>query len=72
MATKVALHLSFATDQSKKVRVSIANPKQPIDTALVDAAVQAIVSRNVFTFPQGKIVSSDVAQEVQTDTTAIS
>lgn len=72
MTTKVALHLSFETDQSKKVRVSIANPKQPVDSTLVDAAVQAIVSKNVFSFPQGKVVSSNPSQEVQTDTTAIS
>lgn len=72
MATKVALHLLFTTDQNKTVRVSVPSPKQPIDTALVDAAVKTIVDRNVFAFAQGKIVSSQPAQEIQTDTTTVS
>lgn len=72
MATKLALHLAFTTDQSKKVRVSVPSPKQPIDSAAVDAAMQTIVNKNVFVFPQGRIVSSLPAEQTQTDTTSIS
>lgn len=72
MATKVALHLSFTTDQNKTVRVSIPSPKLPIDASLVDAAAKAIVDGNVFAFAQGKIVAAQPAQEVQTDTTTVS
>ncbi|WAH36673.1 DUF2922 domain-containing protein [Alicyclobacillus dauci] len=72
MTTKVALHLSFMTDQNKKVNLSIPSPKQPIDPAAVDNALQTIVNKNVFVFPQGRIVSALPAQQIQTDTTTIS
>ncbi|MFB5190847.1 DUF2922 domain-containing protein [Alicyclobacillus fastidiosus] len=72
MATKLSLFLSFMTDQNKKVRVNIQNPKQPVDTNAVNDAIQSIVNKNVFNFPQGAIVKALPAQETQTDVTTIS
>ncbi|GEO24567.1 hypothetical protein AAC03nite_03520 [Alicyclobacillus acidoterrestris] len=71
MATKFSLYLSFMTDQNKKVRVNIPNPKQPVDASAVNNAVQTIVNKNVFSFPQGAITQALPAQETQTDTTTI-
>lgn len=71
MATKTTLQFVFLTDSNKKVRISIPNPKQPIDNTAVDAAMSAIVAKNVFTLPQGKIVSSVGASEVQTDSSTV-
>lgn len=72
MATKFALHLLFNTDQDKKVRISIPNPKQPVDASAVDNAVQTILNKNIFVFPQGRIAKALPAEETQTDTTTIS
>ncbi|MFD1673636.1 DUF2922 domain-containing protein [Alicyclobacillus fodiniaquatilis] len=72
MTTKYALHLTFATDQNKNVRLSISNPKEPVDATAVNNALQTIVSKNVFNFPQGRIVSALPAEQVETETTTVS
>ncbi len=72
MATKISLQLSFMTDQNKKVKVTIPNPKQPVDSAAVNSAMDLIVSKQAFMFTQGKIVSKVGAEQVQTDTTTVS
>ncbi len=72
MATKFSLQLSFLTDQNKKVKVTIPNPKQPVDNKQVDAAMDLIVSKQVFAFPQGKIVKKIGAEHLQTDSASIS
>ncbi len=71
MATKLTLQLSFMTDQNKKVKVTIPNPKQPLDQTLVDSAMDLIVSKQAFLFSQGKIVKKIGAEQVQTDATSI-
>lgn len=71
MATKTTLQMVFLTDSNKKVRISIPNPKLPIDSAAVGNAMDLIVAKNVFAFPQGTIVSKVSADEVQTDTTVV-
>jgi len=71
MTTKANLEMQFLTDQNKKVRVTVQNPKLPIDNVAVDSAMDLIVSKNVFAFAQGRIVSKVGAVEVQTDTTDI-
>lgn len=72
MATKLALHLAFSTDQNKKVRMNIPNPKLPVDTAAVDNAVSTIVNKNIFVFPTGRITTALPAEQTQTDTSSIS
>lgn len=71
MATKMSLQMNFLTDQNKKVRVSVANPKQLVDNVAVSSAMDLIVSKNIFLFPQGRIVSKVGADLVQTDTSTI-
>jgi|GEM_PF-2170479 len=71
MATTTVLRLQFMTDADKKVNISIANPKQPVDNAAVDNALDLIVQKNVFTFTQGNIASKIGAELISTDTTTV-
>jgi hypothetical protein len=71
VATKSALQLTFLTDQNRKVRISIPNPKQPIDANAVNQAMDLIVSKGIFAFPQGKIVGKVDAVTIQTDTNSV-
>lgn len=71
MATKSALQLQFLTDQNKKVRITVPNPKQPVDQAAVSQAMDLIVAKNVFAYPQGVIVKKIGATQVDTDTTDV-
>lgn len=71
MTTKSTLQLDFMTDQNKAVRISIANPKQPVDATAVDSALDLIVAKGIFNFTQGAITEKVGAQLVQTDTTPI-
>jgi hypothetical protein len=71
MANKSQLQMVFLTNQNKQVRVSIANPKQPIDNTAVDNAMDLIVAKNIFAFPQGLIVNKVSASLVETDTSAV-
>lgn len=72
MASKLQLEMQFLTDQNKKVRVTVPNPKQPTDNTAVNAAMDLIVAKNIFAFPQGLIVKKIGASVVQSDTTAVS
>lgn len=71
MAAKTTLQLTFMTDQDKKVRISIPNPKQPLDANAVSQAMDLIVSKGIFAFPQGAIVKKVDAVQVSTDSTTI-
>lgn len=71
MAGKVTLQLQFLTDQNKKVRVNIPNPKQPLDSTAVQQAMDTIVAKNIFAFPQGQVVKRIGATLVQTDSNTV-
>jgi len=71
LATKVALQLDFVTDAGKNVRITIASPKQPVDSTAVASTMDLIVSKSIFVFPQGAIVKKVGATLVQTDSSAV-
>ncbi|SFU97557.1 DUF2922 domain-containing protein [Alicyclobacillus macrosporangiidus] len=71
MASKTVLQLEFLTDQNKRVRITIPSPKQPVDAAAVQNAMDLIVQKNVFAYPQGVIVKRAAATQVVTDSTEI-
>lgn len=71
MAGKVTLQLEFMTNENKKVHLTVPNPVQPVDNTKVDNAMDLIVAKNIFTFPQGNIVKRVGANLVQTGTTAV-
>jgi hypothetical protein len=72
MASKTSLQLEFLTDQNKKVRVTVDNPKLPIDSAAVGSAMDLLVAKSIFAFAQGNIVKKIQATEVQTTSTVVS
>ena len=71
MATKVALQMDFLTDLNKKVRITVQNPVQPLDSTAVGNVMDLIVSKGIFAFPQGLIVKKVGATQVDTNSTAI-
>lgn len=68
---KDTLQLSFLTDLNKTVHFQIPNPKQPIDTTAVSAAMDAIVAADIFAFPTGRIVKKVQAKLDTADSSAI-
>jgi hypothetical protein len=71
VAGKVTLQLQFLTDQNKKVRINIPNPRQPVDPNAVQQAMDTIVAKNIFALPQGVIVKKVGATLVQTDSSSV-
>ncbi|MCL6517499.1 DUF2922 domain-containing protein [Alicyclobacillus sp.] len=71
MATRTVLQLDFLTDQNKRVRITIPTPKQPVDATAVQSAMDLIVQKNVFAYPQGAIVKKVGATQVTTESTDI-
>lgn len=71
MATKSTLQLQFMTDSNKQVRISIPNPKQPVDATAVDNALDLIVQKGIFAYAQGAITEKVGAQLVTTDTSSV-
>lgn len=71
MASKLSLQLSFMTDANKKVKITIPNPKQPVDNTVVDTVMSLLVSKAAFVFPQGNLAKVIGAEQVQTDTNSV-
>lgn len=67
----MAIEMQFLTDSNKKVRITIPNPVQPVDNTAVDNAMDLVVAKNVFAFPQGAIVKKVGATQVQTDSSTV-
>jgi hypothetical protein len=51
------LELQFATEMGGTARITIDNPKEPIDTATVRASMNQIIAAGVFFSPTGNLVS---------------
>jgi hypothetical protein len=51
------LELQFATEMGGTARITIDNPKEPIDTATVKASMNQIIAAGVFFSPTGNLVS---------------
>ena len=61
-----SLRMSFLTDGDKKVILSVPYPEPTLTALQVSAAMQAIITADIFTF---KLVSIDGAEIVQTTKT---
>lgn len=59
------LELTFHTDSGKTAKLSIDNPKEPIDTLAVKQAMDQIIAANVFTSPSGLFVSAKEARVIE-------
>jgi hypothetical protein len=51
------LELEFVTELGKSARLSIENPKEPIEEAVVKQAMEEIIASGVFTSATGNYVS---------------
>ncbi|WHY66452.1 DUF2922 domain-containing protein [Neobacillus sp. SuZ13] len=63
------LELQFATELGKTARVTIENPKEPIDEEVVKLSMGQIIASEVFTTSSGKFVSSKSARVVDRSVT---
>ena len=62
-----SLRMSFLTDGDKKVILSVPYAETPLTAVQVSAAMQAIVTANIFTFPLLGISGAEIVQTTKTD-----
>ena len=62
-----SLRMSFLTDGDKKVILSVPYAESTLTALQVSAAMQAIVTANIFTFPLTGISGAEIVQTVKTD-----
>jgi len=58
------LELQFGTELGKTARLSIDNPKEPIDEEVVKLSMAQIIGAEIFTTSSGKFVSAKGARVV--------
>ena len=64
MTTKT-LELYFQTTEGKSAKISIPDPKEPVDSLAVQQAMDLILAKNIFLFKTGEIVSLGSARVVE-------
>lgn len=64
---KRELEMIFLTDNNKKVKVIVPEPKQNVTAAEINAVMDLIMDKQVFGFPQGKAISKVEAKVVETN-----
>lgn len=69
MATTTTLRMSFKNEAGKTVSISLANPKEELTAAEVEAAMDLIIAKNILTTSGGDLVSKYDAKIISTDTT---
>ena len=65
-----SLELTFVTDTGKLSRLSIDNPKEPIDPVAVKQAMDQIIAANVFETMNGDLASAKEARVIERHVTA--
>ncbi|WP_010677115.1 DUF2922 domain-containing protein [Bacillus timonensis] len=65
------LEMQFTNEAGKTATVSIENPKEPVDPAAVTAAMDLIVSSDVFLTPGGPITAKKGARVVERNIEAV-
>lgn len=63
------LELQFSTELGKTARLSIDNPKEPIDEEIVKLSMAQIIASEIFTTGSGKFVSAKGARVVDRNVT---
>jgi hypothetical protein len=59
------LQLQFLNQENKTVTISIDNPIEPVDTIALNAAMDSILTANVFTSAGGDLMSKKGARVVE-------
>ncbi len=68
---KETLVMSFLTNLNKTVHLQVPNPVLPVDPAAVNAAMDAVVAADIFSFSTGRIVKKVQAKLNSTDASVI-
>jgi hypothetical protein len=63
------VELQFATEMGGTARITIDNPKEPIETAAVKASMDQIIAAGVFFSPTGNLVSVKGARVIDRNVT---
>jgi hypothetical protein len=63
------LELQFTTEMGKTASLSVDNPKEPIDEAVVKLSMAQIIASQVFTTGSGKLVAAKGARVVDRNVT---
>lgn len=63
------LELQFVTESGKTTRLSLDNPKDPIDQAVVKQSMEQIIASEVFYSANGKLVSVLGARVIERNVT---
>ncbi|MCA1029745.1 DUF2922 domain-containing protein [Bacillus timonensis] len=65
------LEMQFQNQSGKVAKISIENPIEPVDPVALSAAMDTIVTQNVFTSPGGDLVSKHGARIIERNVTDI-
>jgi hypothetical protein len=65
------LELQFATDSGKLVRISLDNPKEPIDQAVVKQSMEQIIAAGVFYSASGVPATVQGARVIERNVTDV-
>jgi hypothetical protein len=63
------LELQFATEMGGTARITVDNPKDPIETATIKQSMEQINTSGVFYSPTGNLVAKKGARVVERDVT---
>jgi len=71
MAVTQTLRMSFLNQGGNNVTISLDNPKEALTAAEVQAAMDLIIARNIFTSSGGDLISKAYARVIDTTTTEL-
>jgi hypothetical protein len=63
------LELEFGTEFGKTARISVDNPKEPIDQEVVKLSMAQIIAADVFTTSSGRLAAAKGARVVERNVT---
>ncbi|MFJ7729693.1 DUF2922 domain-containing protein [Neobacillus sp. NPDC097160] len=63
------LELQFGTEFGKTARISVDNPKEPIDEEIVKLSMEQIIASDIFTTSSGRLAVSKGARVVERNIT---
>ena len=71
MAVTQTLRMAFLSQTGRNVTMSLDNPRNDLTAAEVQAAMDLIIARNIFTSTGGDLVSKVNARVIDTTTTEL-
>lgn len=63
------LELQFVTEFGKPAKLTVENPKEPVDEAVVKQSMADIIASGIITTPGGNLVAAQGARVVERNTT---